>query len=229
MKVSIIIPVYNEEKTIALLLEKIFLVALPKDIEREIVVVNDGSCDRTAELLNLYADRQDIRIFHQPNQGKTAALTRGIQGSSGDIVLIQDADLEYDPCEYPKLLSPILDNRAKIVYGSRFKGMIREMLFINRFANMVSNLIFTLLYFYPLSDINTCFKVFRREVLDSFVIKSKKFEFETEVTAKIVKRGYKILEVPIEYIARSRRDGKKICWREALEMFWCILKYRFVE
>jgi glycosyltransferase involved in cell wall biosynthesis len=229
MKISIIIPAYNEEKTITLLLDKVFSVMLPEGMVREVIVVNDGSCDQTAEVLNRYNDRQDVKILHQANQGKTAALVRGIAEATGDILLIQDADLEYDPNEYSKLLDPILMKRADVVYGSRFRGVIRNMLFINRLANMVSNIVFTLLYFYPLTDINTCFKVFRREVLKDIVIKSKHFEFETEVTAKVVNRGYKIFEVPIEYVARAKQEGKKICWRRALEMFWCILKYRFAK
>jgi len=229
MKISIIIPAYNEEKTITLLLDKVFSVMLPEGMVREVIVVNDGSCDQTAEVLNRYNDRQDVKILHQANQGKTAALVRGIAEATGDILLIQDADLEYDPNEYSKLLDPILMKRADVVYGSRFRGVIRNMLFINRLANMVSNIVFTLLYFYPLTDINTCFKVFRREVLRDVVIKSKHFEFETEVTAKVVNRGYKIFEVPIEYVARAKQEGKKICWRRALEMFWCILKYRFAK
>lgn len=229
MKISIIIPVYNEEKTIGAILDKVLSVELPEGMTREVIVVNDGSRDQTAEVLNRYNDRQDVKIFHQANQGKTAALVRGIAEATGDILLIQDADLEYDPNEYSKLLDPILMNRADVVYGSRFKGVIRNMLFINRLANMVSNIVFTLLYFYPLTDINTCFKVFRREVLRGIVIKSKHFEFETEITAKVVNRGYKIFEVPIEYIARAKQEGKKICWRRALEMFWGILKYRFAK
>jgi len=229
MKISIIIPAYNEEKTITLLLDKVFSVMLPEGMVREVIVVNDGSCDQTAEVLNRYNDRQDVKILHQANQGKTAALVRGIAQATGDILLIQDADLEYDPNEYSKLLDPILMKRADVVYGSRFRGVIRNMLFINRLANMVSNIVFTLLYFYPLTDINTCFKVFRREVLKDIVIKSKHFEFETEVTAKVVNRGYRIFEVPIEYVARAKQEGKKICWRRALEMFWCILKYRFAK
>lgn len=229
MKISIIIPVYNEEKTIGAVLDKVLSVELPEGMTREVIVVNDGSRDQTAEVLNRYNDRQDVKILHQANQGKTAALVQGIAEATGDILLIQDADLEYDPNEYSKLLDPILMNRADVVYGSRFKGIIRNMLFINRLANMISNIVFTLLYFYPLTDINTCFKVFRREVLKSIVIKSKHFEFETEVTAKVVNRGYKIFEVPIEYIARAKQEGKKICWRRALEMFWGILKYRFAK
>ncbi len=230
MKLSIIMPVYNEEKAIEKIIDKVKAVKLCDGIQKDIIIVDDGSFDGTHCILQKYYNDPEIRIFlRQKNQGKTDALVFGMEQADGDIILIQDADLEYDPGEYPKLLEPILTSRADVVYGSRFKGTIKNMLLINRLANMVSSFVFTLLYFHLLTDINTCFKVFRRKVLTGIVIKSKHFEFETEITAKIVNRGYKIFEIPIEYIARSRQDGKKICWRRALEMFWCILKYRFVE
>jgi glycosyltransferase involved in cell wall biosynthesis len=229
MKLSIIIPVYNEENSIQEIISKVKEVRLV-GIQKDIIIVDDGSVDGTRKILQRYINDSEIKIyFLENNCGKTEALVFGIARSIGDIVLVQDADLEYNPVEYPKLLEPIVSGRADVVYGSRFKGSIKNMLFINRLANLISNLIFTLLYFYPVTDINTCFKVFRRKVISGIVIKSKNFEFETEVTAKVIKQGYKIFEIPVKYCARSRQEGKKICWKRAVEMFWCIIKYRFIN
>lgn len=230
MKLSIVIPVYNEEKAVETIIDKIKAVELSAGMQKEIIIVDDGSTDKTRHLLQKYCNDPGIRVFlRERNEGKASALAFGIDQASGDIVMIQDADLEYDPKEYPNLLAPLLANQADVVYGSRFKGTIKDMLPINRLANIISNKIFTLLYFYPLTDINTCFKVFRRNVLEGIVVESEHFEFETEITAKIVNRGYKILEVPVDYIARTKQDGKKISWAKALKMFWGIFKYRFAK
>jgi glycosyltransferase involved in cell wall biosynthesis len=227
MKISIIIPAYNEEKTIALVLDKVLSVMLPEGMVREVIVINDGSHDQTAKVLNRYNDHNDVKILHQANQGKAAALVRGVAESAGDILLIQDADLEYDPVQYPALLDPILKGEVDVVYGSRFLGDIKDMRWINKWANRVSNWTLRALYGVNLTDINTCYKVFKREVIQGIHIRSRNFAFETEVTVKLILRGIRIKEVPIEYVARSHREGKKIRWMTALEMYWPIIKYRF--
>jgi len=227
MKLSIIIPAYNEESTIEEIISKVQAVSLPEGISREIVVVNDGSKDRTADILSRFAGQADTVIVHQSNQGKTAALLTGFKNASGDILLVQDADMEYDPHQYSKLLQPILDGHTEVVYGSRFLGRIEGMEPINRWANKISNRTFNFLYGARLTDINTCYKVFTRRAWEGMVITSRNFAFETEFTVKLLFRGYTIKEVPIDYTARSRQAGKKIKWSTALEMFWPIIKYRF--
>ncbi|MBF0571750.1 MAG: glycosyltransferase family 2 protein [Candidatus Omnitrophica bacterium] len=229
MKLSIVIPAYNEEATIKEILSKVREVSLPAGIAKEIVVVNDGSRDRTAEVLNSYKGQADMVVIHQSNQGKTAALLTGFKQATGDILLIQDADLEYDPNQYSKLLEPILQGQTEVVYGSRFLGHIEAMEPINRWANGISNRTFSLLYGVRLTDINTCYKVFTRRAWEGMVITSKNFAFETEFTVKLLYRGYAIKEVPIDYKARSSKAGKKIKWSTALEMFWPIIKYRFLN
>ncbi len=228
MKVSVVIPAYNEEATINELIDKVISVDLPLAMEKEIVIVNDGSTDQTAQCLDFYATNPKVKVVHQsPNAGKTRALVVGMQAALGDIILIQDADLEYSPDDYQKLLTPILAEDMLVVYGSRFKGSIVGMTWINRMANIVSNLTFTLLYGVRLTDINTCYKVFKKEALDGITIVSQQFTFETEITAKFLRKGYKILEVPISYKARSSQEGKKIRWGSALKMYWGIIKFRF--
>ncbi len=229
MKLSILIPAYNEEATIAAVIEAVRAVELPSGMTREIVVVNDGSTDQTAKVLERFSGDPLIGVFHQSNQGKTGALRRCISAASGDLLLVQDADLEYSPSEYPKLLQPLLDGRADVVYGSRFLGTIRDMQGINRFANVISNISFKLLYGKEITDINTCFKLFRSADIRSLNIVSDHFAFETEVTAKLVKKGRRILEVPIAYEARSQAQGKKINWPKALGMYWAIIRFRFVD
>ena len=227
MKLSIVIPAYNEESTIQQIVEKVQAASLPGGLTREIVIVNDGSKDRTAEILNSFNGKAGMIIVHQSNQGKTAALLTGFKIATGDILLIQDADLEYDPDQYTKLLQPILDGQTQVVYGSRFLGRINAMQPVNRWANDISNVTFSILYGVPMTDINTCYKVFTRQAWEGMVITSKNFAFETEFTVKLLRRGYTIKEVAIDYTARSREAGKKIKWSTALEMFWPIIKYRF--
>jgi len=228
MKLSIIIPAYNEESTIEEIILKVQAAPLPEGLAREMVVVNDGSKDKTADILSRFSGQADKIIIHQSNQGKTAALLTGFKNATGDILLIQDADLEYDPQQYPKLLGPILDGSSEVVYGSRFLGQIEGMEPVNRWANGISNRTFSFLYGVHLTDINTCYKVFTRRSFEGMVITSKNFAFETEVTVKFLNRGCAIKEVPIDYTARSRKAGKKIKWSTALEMFWPIIKYRFL-
>jgi len=228
MKLSIIIPAYNEEATIAHVIEAVRAVVLPSGMTREIVVVNDGSTDGTARALEFLKGDPAVKVFHQPcNQGKTAALRRCIREASGDLLLVQDADFEYSPSEYPQLLKPLLEGRADVVYGSRFMGTIRHMKGVNRWANVMSNITFRLLYGKDITDINTCFKLFRAADIKALTIVSDHFAFETEVTAKLVKKGLRILEVPIAYEARSEADGKKINWPTALGMYWAIIRFRF--
>ena len=227
MQISIVIPAYNEQNTIGPLLEKVLSAALPQGMTKEIIVVNDGSKDKTAQVLNGFAQNSSIKVFTQANAGKTAALMRGIQESRSDIILIQDADLEYDPNQYTQLLAPILNGETQVVYGSRFLGAIENMQPINRFANVVSNWTFSLLWGVRITDINTCYKVFTRQAFSGIDITSHNFAFETEVTVKFLRKGLKIKEVPIHYVARSRQQGKKINWSTALEMYWPIMKYRF--
>jgi glycosyltransferase involved in cell wall biosynthesis len=226
-KLSIIIPAYNEEATIEEIIVKVRQAPLPAGLSREIVIVNDGSLDRTGEILNRFRGQPDTVIVHQHNQGKTAALLAGFKKATGDILLIQDADLEYDPKEYPQLLAPILEGLTEVVYGSRFLGHINAMEPINRWANKISNITFRLLYGVGMTDINTCYKVFTRQALEGIIIASKNFAFETEFTVKILSRGYVIKEVAIDYTARTHHAGKKIKWSTAIEMFWPIIKYRF--
>ena len=227
MKLSIIIPVYNEDKTISLVLDKVFSVDLPDGLTREIIVIDDGSFDQTVNILDSYDKNYELRVFNQVHKGKTAALALGISKARGDIILIQDADLEYDPMQYPKLLEPILTQGAEVVYGSRFLGDIKEMSWINFLANRISNITLRALYRVNLTDINTCYKVFKREVIQGINICSQNFAFETEVTVKLIRKGVRIKEIPVEYIARSRKEGKKIRWGTAFEMYWQIIKYRF--
>ncbi len=227
MLLSVLIPAYNEEKTIISIIDKVKAVALPQGLDKEIVIVNDGSKDGTEEILNRLKGTDGIVVVHQENQGKTGALLSAIRASKGDILLVQDADLEYDPIEYPKLVTPILNSETQVVYGSRFLGDINGMEPINRYANMISNFTLNFLYGTKITDVNTCYKVFTRQAFEGIVIKGNHFEMDTELTVKLLRKGLLIKEVPIHYVARSRSEGKKIKWSTALAMFWMIIKYRF--
>ncbi len=227
MKISVIIPAYNEKATVSFVVKQALAAFLPEGISREIIVVNDGSSDGTGEVLERFRDRSDVLIFSlEKNCGKTAALVRGIQESSGDIIIIQDADFEYSPGNYCRLIEPILGGKTSVVYGSRFLGTIANMTRTNRAANIISNITFNLLYGTQLTDINTCHKAFRAPVIKNIDVTSSNFAFETEVTAKIVQQGINIIEIPIAYQARTRSEGKKIDWGKALEMFWGIVRYK---
>jgi len=203
-------------------------VQLQPEIAKEIIVVNDGSTDRTAMMLDTYQSHPEIKIFHHArNMGKASAVRLGIERAGGDVIVIQDADLELSPEDYPSLIEPIIQNRTHVVYGSRFKGTVKNMPVVNRIANMLSNATANLLFNSKLSDINTCYKMFRKSVLENIEITSEHFAFDAEITAKLLRKGHRILEIPIRYFGRSRSEGKKMMWLRALQVYWGIFKYRF--
>jgi len=231
-KLSVVIPVYNEERWIREVVRRVLEVPIPK----ELVIVDDCSTDNSRMILRqLEAEHSNIRLVLQPhNQGKGAALRDGFKHARGDVVLVQDADLEYDPAEYPKLIQPILEGRADVVYGSRFIGDSHRVLYFwhylaNKGLTLLSNMFTNL----NLTDMETCYKVFRREVLQDIRLKSNRFGFEPEITAKIARRGrrpgWRIYEIPISYAGRTYEEGKKIGFKDALTAFWCILRFRYFD
>ena len=223
---SVVMPVYNERTTI----EEIITRVLAVPVRTELIVVDDGSTDGTREILSRLAETQPFKLILQPrNAGKGAALRRGFQEVTGDLMVIQDADLEYSPEEYPDLISLICEGRADVVYGSRFIGRRRVFLFTHYAGNRLLTLITNVLYNTILTDMETCYKVMRTEVLRSFEIKSNGFGIEPEITAKIFKRRYRVYEVPITYDGRGYDEGKKITWRDGIVALWVLLKYRFTE
>jgi glycosyltransferase involved in cell wall biosynthesis len=227
LKLSIVIPIYNEINTIKAILESVRAV----DIDKEIICVDDYSSDGSRQLL-LELANDDIKIFcHDSNMGKGAALRTGFSKVSGDIIIIQDADLEYDPKQYPKLIQPILEGKADVVYGSRFvTGDYRRVLFFwhmigNSFLTLLSNMLTNL----NLTDMETCFKVFKKEVLEKITIEENRFGFEPEITAKISKLDIRIYEVGISYSGRTYKEGKKIGWKDGISALRCILKYNLLR
>jgi glycosyltransferase involved in cell wall biosynthesis len=224
---SVIVPVYNERNTVAEIVRRMRAVELPGDLEREIVMVDDASSDGSDKVLAALADSTVRVLSHTTNTGKGASIRTGLAHARGDLILIQDADLEYDPEDWPKLLQPILKGRAKVVYGSRFTGERKNMLFWhwvgNRFLSLVTNVLFNT----TLSDMETCYKLFDRQVLDGFPIRAERFDFEPEVTAKVLRQGHRIYEVPISYTGRELDEGKKITWQDGIHAFRTLVRYRF--
>ncbi len=231
-KLCIIMPVYNERQTVEEIVRRVLGVDL-NGIQKELILVDDGSTDGTRDVLQTLS-RQELSgvkvVLHRHNQGKGAAIRTGLSHANGDLIVIQDADLEYDPRDYAVLLQPILDGKADVVYGSRFLGPHRAFNFLHMVGNKFLTLVTNVLYNTILTDMETCYKVFRVEVLRSMRIRSNRFDFEPEITAKVLKRGYRVFEVPISYSGRDLDEGKKIsAWRDGLTALWALIKYRFVD
>ncbi|MBI4348229.1 MAG: glycosyltransferase family 2 protein [Elusimicrobia bacterium] len=227
MTLSIVVPIYNERATLPKILERVRAVKLP--IDREIILVDDGSTDGTREWMKEHAGDARV-ILHEKNQGKGAAVRTGIGAAKGEFLIIQDADLEYDPAEYPLLLAPMLDGRADVVFGSRFLGgPHRVLLFWHYIGNKLFTLLTNILYNINLNDMGTGYKLFRTETLRSFPLRANGFGFEPEVTAKVAKRNLRMYEVPISYSGRTYAEGKKITWVDGLVYLWCLLRYRLAD
>jgi glycosyltransferase involved in cell wall biosynthesis len=224
---SVIVPVFNERSTVAEVLRRIRAADIKVDIE--VIVVDDGSSDGTDKVLAAMGDSTIRVIDHASNRGKGAAIRTGLAAARGDLVLIQDADLEYDPVDWPKLLEPILRRKAQVVYGSRFTGERKNMLPLHWVGNRFLSLVTNLLYSSTLSDMETCYKLFDRRVLEGITIQSDRFDFEPEITAKVLRRGYRIYEVPISYAGREPDEGKKITWRDGFGALKALVKYRFTR
>jgi glycosyltransferase involved in cell wall biosynthesis len=224
---SVIVPVFNERSTVAEIVRRMRSVDLP--VDREIVLVDDGSYDGTGDVLTQLHDSTVRVLKHGENRGKGASIRTGLESATGDIVLVQDADLEYDPEDWPRLLAPLLKGRARVVYGSRFTGERRNMLFLHWVGNRFLSLVTNILYNSTLSDMETCYKLFDRRVLDGMRLKADRFDFEPEFTAKVLRRGIRIYEVPISYAGREPYEGKKITWHDGVTALWTLVKYRFVD
>lgn len=225
MKLSILIPIYNEKTTVLEIIQRVQAVPF----EKEIIAVDDGSTDGTRNVLPQVEGDGVIVLYHERNQGKGAAIRTGLARATGDIIVIQDADLEYDPRDYTQLVQPIIERRAKVVYGSRFLGPRMAMFFWHMLANKALTLMTNLLFDAILSDMETGYKAFRADVLKNMPLRSRRFDFEPEVTAKVLKRHIRIFEVPISYYGREYSEGKKIGTKDGFVAIWTLLKYRFVD
>jgi glycosyltransferase involved in cell wall biosynthesis len=225
LKLSVVIPVYNEKKTLSELICRVEAVKL----EKEIIIVDDASTDGTRDLLKKYEEQERFKVIYQSkNAGKGSALRAGFDKAEGEIIIVQDGDLEYDPKEYPLLLEPILDGRADVVYGSRFLGGTHRVFFFwhyvgNKVLTTLSNMCTNLC----LTDMETGYKVFRRTVLDSFILKCNRFGFEPEFTSKVARHAFRVYEVPISYSGRGYEEGKKINWKDGVAALWFIFRFRF--
>ncbi len=225
-KLSILIPVFNEQRTIAEAVRRARTVDLP--VDREILIIDDGSTDGTGDIIKRLAD-STVKVLQQPvNMGKGAALRRGFEESTGDFVVVYDADLEYDPRDWPALLRPVLEGEARAVYGSRFTGERRNMMFWHWVGNRFLSLVTNVLYNTTLSDMETCSKLIEGDLIRSLNLTSNRFDIEPEITAKLLRSGVRIYEVPIRYTGREVEEGKKISWRDGFPALWALVKYRFV-
>jgi glycosyltransferase involved in cell wall biosynthesis len=224
---TVIMPVYNERTTVAEVIRRMRAVVLP--VTLEIIAVDDGSSDGSDKVLGALEDSTVRVLRHQENQGKGAAIRTGMAEARGDLVLIQDADLEYDPNDWPKLLDPVLRGKARVVYGSRFTGERKNMLPLHWLGNRLLSLVTNVLYSSTLSDMETCYKLFDAQVLVGLTIVSNRFDFEPEITAKVLRRGHRIYEVPISYAGREHDEGKKITWRDGFGALRALIKFRFTK
>ena len=222
---SVIMPVFNERTTVAEIIRRVRAVEVPLTVD--VVVVDDGSTDGTDKVLDTLEDSTVRVIHHEQNQGKGAAIRTGLAEAKGDLVIVQDADLEYDPDDWKRLLDPMLKGKSKVVYGSRFTGERSNMLLLHWIGNRFLSLVTNILYQSTLSDMETCYKLFDRRVLEGITLKSNRFDFEPEITAKVLRRGYRIYEVPISYAGREVAEGKKITWRDGFGALLALLRYRF--
>jgi glycosyltransferase involved in cell wall biosynthesis len=224
---SVIVPVYNECATVEEIIRRVRAVTVPLVVD--VIVVDDASTDGTDKVLAALADAAVHVITHERNMGKGAAIRTALGHAHGDLVLIQDADLEYDPDDWPRLLEPILKHKATVVYGSRFTGERKNMLLLHWIGNRFLSLVTNVLYSSTLSDMETCYKLFDRRVLTGMVLVSNRFDFEPEITAKVLRRGYRIYEVPISYAGREVDEGKKITWRDGFGAMKALVKFRFAK
>jgi glycosyltransferase involved in cell wall biosynthesis len=222
---SVIMPVYNERTTVAEIIRRVRAVDVPLTVE--LIVVDDGSSDGTDKVLSALEDSTVRVLRHEVNQGKGAAIRTGLAKAQGDLVLIQDADLEYDPDDWPRLIDPVLKGKGQVVYGSRFTGERKNMLLLHWVGNRFLSLLTNILYQSTLSDMETCYKLFDRRVLEGITIRSNRFDFEPEITAKVLRRGYRIYEVPISYAGREPSEGKKISWRDGFGALKALIRFRF--
>jgi glycosyltransferase involved in cell wall biosynthesis len=224
---TVIMPVFNERTTVAEVIRRMRAVELPTSLQ--LIVVDDGSSDGSDKVLRAIEDSTVRVIRHEKNSGKGAAIRTGLAQARGDLLLIQDADLEYDPNDWPRLLDPILAGKARVVYGSRFTGERKNMLPMHWIGNRILSLVTNVLYSSTLSDMETCYKLFDSEVLEGITITANRFDFEPEITAKVLRRGHRIYEVPISYAGREYHEGKKITWRDGFRALFTLFKFRFKE